>query len=211
MRTAIATVGARAVDSYPYSLGGTAAQAQALACSGVDAFIGYLGKMNAERLGFILAAGLAFMPVTVAGEYTDGAADEIAQLQALGIPRGTTVWLDLEGLTAYHTDPPKLIAMLAGWANAITAAGYMAGLYVGAPQPLTSKELFQLPFVRYWLGIGRCRDRFGDDAYPDCGWCVRQDWHNQGNGMVWRDTGVLVDTNGIQCDHRGRLPTWVIA
>ncbi len=216
MRTEKAPVGSRGVDSLPFSQGGTAAQAVALKCSGIDFFVGYLGKMTPARLAFVLAAGLAFMPVTTAAEYKDGAADEIAQLRALGIPAGTTVWLDLEGVDVWERGKNPVtraedLAMMRSWATSIAAAGWMPGLYVGAPQPFTSAELFALPFVRYWLGIGRCIDRNGDDAYPACGWSMRQDWHGQKLGMMWRTTGVFVDTNSIQCDHRGRVPAWVVA
>ncbi len=211
MKTQQASVGARGVDSLPFSQGGTAEQARALKCSGVDFFIGYLGAMTPARLALVLSAGLAFMPVTFASAYSNGAADEIAQLRALGIPAGTSVWLDLEGLAAWHAHPATVMAQLKSWADAINAAGWMACLYVGAPQPLTGPELYSLPFVRYWLGIGRCVDRNGDDAYPACGWCMRQDWHGQKSGMMWRDTGVFVDTNSVQCDHKGRLPAWVVA
>jgi hypothetical protein len=187
------------------------AQAWALANSGVEGFVGYLGAMNTERLGYVLDAGLSFMPVTFAGEYKDGAADEIAQLRALGIPRGATVWLDLEGLDAWNTPAPQLMRLINSWAYDIKSGGWMPGLYVGAPQPLTGPELFSLGVLRYWLGQGRCVGKDGKDAYPACGWCMRQDWHNTGNGYMWKDTGVLVDTNAVQADHQGRLPTWVVA
>jgi hypothetical protein len=203
--------GARVVDSYPYSLGGTPAQAKALAASGVEGFVGYLGAMTPARLAAILDAGLAFMPVTTAGEYADGAADELAHLKALSIPAGATVWLDLEGPKAWASDTDELAAKINAWAKAIKAAGYMPGLYVGAPQPFTGPQLYALAVERYWLGIGRCIGRDGLDAYPKCGWCMRQDWHAQGNGTLWKDTGVLVDTNAIQADHFGRLPAWVVA
>ena len=216
MKVEKAFVGARGVDSLPFSQAGTAAQAIALKKSGIDFFVGYLGAMSADRLDYILDAGLAFMPVTFAGEYTDGALDEIAQLKALKIPAGTTAWLDLEGLTAWKSDPKALMGKLTDWARAIAAEGWIPGLYVGAPQPLTGPELYSLPFTRYWLGIGRCVDRFGKDAYPapesgaPAGWCVYQLWHGQTAGMMWRNTGVFVDTNSIQCDHKGRLPSWVV-
>jgi hypothetical protein len=211
VKAATAFPGARGVDSLPFSNGGTCEQAKKLAASGLEFFVGYLGAMNKARLGYILDAGLAFMPVTFAGEYKDGAADELAQLKALGIPPGVTVWLDLEGIDAWNTPVDKLTALINAWARDIKAAGYMPGLYVGAPQPLTGKQLFSLGVQRYWLGIGRCVGRDGKDAYPDCGWCMRQDWHNQGTGMLWKNTGVFVDTNSIQCDHKGRLPVWVTA
>lgn len=202
-------VGSRIVDSLPFSQGGTSAQALALAKSGVDGLVGYLGAMNKARLEAVLAAGLGFMPVTFASEYEDGGADEVAQLRALGIPAGASVWLDLEGMKAWNDHPPLLQSKIRAWAKEIAAGGWLPCLYVGAPQPLTGKELFALPVVRYWLGIGRCVDRFGKDAYPDAGWCMRQDWHGQERGFFWRDSGVFVDTNGVQCDHRGRLPVWV--
>ncbi len=230
MKIATSFPGARVVDSLPFSLAGTSAQAKRLFDSGIHGVVGYLGAMNPQRLSMILSAGLAFMPVTFAGEYKDGAADELAQLAALGIPRGATVWLDLEGLDAWNTPPEKLIALIESWANAISGAGYIAGLYVGAPQPLTGKELYLSlrKITRYWLGIGRAVDRNGDDAYPDCGWCMRQDWHNNPDlaqrkmrgGMLWPPPShfpnvplaerTFVDTNGVQADHRGRLPSWVV-
>jgi hypothetical protein len=209
VKTETAFPGARGVDSLPFSQSGTAEQARALKASGVEFFVGYLGVMNAARLKHVMDAGLAFMPVTLAAQY-DGAR-AVAQCKALGLPPGVTVWLDLEGMAAWNTPPPVLMAKLNAWADAVKAAGYMPGLYVGAPQPLNSRELYSLRFVRYWLGIGRCADVTGDDAYPQCGWCMRQDWHGQKNGIMWKNTGVFVDTNAIQCDHHGRLPSWVVA
>lgn len=202
-------VGSRVVDSLPFSQGGNSTQANALKRAGVDGFVGYLGAMTVARLHALLDAGISFMPVTFAGEYKDGAADELVQLRALGIPAGCTVWLDLEGLEAWKTNPAELIRLINNWATDIKSGGWLPGLYVGAPQPLTSEELYSLKVYRYWLGQGRCVDRTGKDAYPRCGWCMRQDWHGQKNGLLWRDTGVLVDTNSVQCDHQGRLPTWV--
>jgi hypothetical protein len=209
MKTETAFVGARVVDSLPFSQSGTAEQARALKATGVDGFVGYLGAMNRTRLNCLLDNGISFMPVTFAGEYKDGAADELAQLRALGIPGGCTVWLDLEGLNAWNTPANELIRLINNWAKDIKTGGWLPGLYVGAPQPLTGPQLYALGVYRYWLGIGRCVGKDGKDAYPDCGWCMRQDWHGQKNGMLWKNTGVLVDTNAIQCDHNGRLPTWV--
>jgi hypothetical protein len=230
MKTQVAFPGARAVDSLPFSMGGTMSQAATLRDSGIHCLIGYLGAMTPKILAIVLAAGLAFMPVTFAGEYKDGAADEIAQLKALNIPAGTTVWLDLEGINAWNTPADELSTLIESWGKAIVGAGYMAGIYVGAPQPLTGKQLYALKYItRYWLGIGRCVGKDGLDAYPQCGWCVRQDWHNNpdlaqhklNGGMLWPPVShypllpmsdrTFVDTNGIQADHQGRLPTWVVA
>lgn len=211
MKVESAWAGARVVDSLPFSQGGTSAQAAALAAAGVEGLIGYLNAMNVARLNAVLNAGLGFMPVTFAGAYRNGPQDELAALATLGIPAGATVWLDLEGLDAWNTPSAQLSSLIEAWAAPMVAAGYIAGLYVGAPQPLTGKQLYALRGIsRYWLGQGRCVGRDGLDAYPDCGWCMRQDWHNQKSGMLFKDTGVFVDTNAVQADHRGRLPTWVV-
>lgn len=208
-------VGSRVVDSFPFSIGGTADQARALRREAVDGLVGYLGSMTPQRLQDVADAGLGFMPVTKANEFYDGPADEIAQLKALKIPQGVCVWLDIEGERIWDhgkEDPKEVMRLLSSWAQPINAEGWLASLYVGVPQPLLGPELYALPFVRYWLGIGRCIGRDGKDAYPaPAGWCMRQDWHNQGNGMIWRGTGVLVDTNSVQCDHKGRLPVWAVA
>ena len=122
MRVEPAFVGARGVDSLPFSQGGTAAQAQALAARGVDFFVGYLGAMSAGRLAAVLDAGLAFMPVTFAGAVFNGAEDELAQLAHLGIPLGTTVWLDLEGAKTLTVPIDVLTRQVNDWAAKIAAA-----------------------------------------------------------------------------------------
>lgn len=209
MKTEKAFVGARGVDSLPYSTGGTAEQARRLAERGVDFVVGYLGSMNAARLKFILDAGLAFMPVTFAGEHFDGGADEVARLRVLELPKGCTVWLDLEGDKSYKYDPIKLQGLINTWARTISDAEYMPGLYVGAPQPLTGPELGRLGVVRYWKAPSLVLDRNGKDwsEPPGIGWCMYQ-MCPQG---CFRGTDVYVDVNIIGEDRRGRVPSWVVS
>ena len=206
MRLAQAHVGAVVCDSLPFSQGGTLGQAQALAADGVHAVAGYLGAMTRERLGFLHAAGLAFTPVTFGGEYEDGPLDEVAQLKALGVPMGTTVWLDMEGLKAFNTVPAKLIGEIREWASGIAAAGFDPKLYVGVPQPLTSEELYALPVRGYWKGQGSVRDRNHQLAEPQgCGWMMTQMWPSVQRGRV------LVDCNMVGQDFKRRTFSWVIA
>jgi hypothetical protein len=207
-------VGSRIIDSLPFSQGGTSIQAAALRADAVDGVVGYLGAMNRTRLEYVLGAGMGFMPVTFAGAYKNaGGAKSVAQLKALGVLPGTTVWLDVEGKEAWDTPPAQLMALIDAWNDPVIDAGYIPGLYVGAPQPLNGAQLYALKSKRYWLGQGRCVGRDGLDAYPRCGWCMRQDWHGEVEkmGLVWRRSGVLVDTNGVQKDHFNRLPTWMVA
>ena len=205
-----AFVGARGVDSLPFSQSGTAAQARRLKETGIDFLVGYLGSMNKTRLDHVLDAGLAFMPVTFAGEYFDGPADELAHLRALALPVGTTVWLDLEGEKSYKWPVHDLIAKINDWARALQRVGYIAGLYIGSPQPLTGDELARLAVTRYWKAASRVLDRHGKawDEPPGIGFCALQTterfWPNDTDAnRVW------VDMDFIYHDRRERLPTWV--
>lgn len=198
-------VGSVVVDSLPFSQAGTLSQAQALRSRGATALVGYLGFMNTSRLAAVLASGMGFIPVTLAGEYNDGPQDELSQLKNLGIPAGATVFLDLEGMAAWKADPVALIGKINAWAEDIIAAGYIAGLYAGVPQPLTSEELWKLKTSRYWKGQGRQVDRTGALAEPTgCGWCMYQMFPSFHMGGVW------VDANMVGADYKGRTPTMVV-
>jgi len=197
-------VGAVIVDSLPFSDGGTNLQAANLKADRVDGIAGYLGAMTPARLEDVLSEGLGFMPVTFAGEYNDGPNDEVAQLQALGIPAGTSVWLDLEGMKAFKTDPIVLAARIDAWATTIEAHGWIPMLYVGVPQPLTSDELWRLKVRGYWRGQGSIRDRYNALAEPTgCGWMMTQMYPSHMRGSTW------VDVNMVGQDYRGRVPMWL--
>lgn len=208
MKTAKSEIGAVVIDSLPFSQAGTAAQAKGLKSVGVHAVAVYLGVVNAQRVQYILDAGMGCFPVTLAGEYVDGPNDEVAQLKALGFPPGIHVFLDMEGMTAYKTDPVKLIGMVDAWGKAVRAAGYKPALYVGNPQPLTKDELWKLDVELYWRGQGRTVDRNNALSEPwGCGWAMTQMYpsRNLGSPAVW------VDCNMVGQDYKGRVPVWAVA
>ncbi len=201
MRTEPAFVGARIVDSYPFSYDGREQQAIDLKNHGVDGLFGYLGTIDNRRLSYVLNAGLGFMPVTLAGAYNGKNA--VSQCRGLGLPPGCTVFLDVEGKPAWETSAPDLMRQINTWCNEVAAAGYQPGVYIGVPQPLNSKELYSLRAIRYWKGMGRTVDKTGSLAEPSCGWCVNQMYPS----IHW--SGVFVDVNIVGQDYKGRLPTWV--
>jgi hypothetical protein len=208
VRAVRALQGSVVVDSLPFSQSGTAEHARALRAAGVHALAGYLGAMTPGRLADILAAGLSFIPVTFAGAYANGPADEVGQLHALGIPAGTSVFLDLEGMSAFKADPSALISAINTWADGIAAAGFIPCLYVGVPQPLTSDELWGLRVRGYWRGQGSIRDRKNALAEPTgCGWMMTQVFPSRNVG----DPAVWVDLNMVGADYKGRTPSWVVA
>lgn len=199
MKVTKAFVGARGTDSVQ---GIDEKHAKALKESGIDFCVRYLGSATKEEVQTILDAGLAFMPVTFANVFNGQAA--LNQLAALGIPKGCTVWLDIEGKGICEMPLSELTSKINAWAALMKAAGYEPGLYVGSPQPFTSEELWQLGVVRYWNALSREVDRYGKLAEPQCGWCM---W--QMHPSVWW-AGVWVDVNMIGQDFRGRLPAWVV-
>lgn len=200
-----ATAGALVCDSLPFSTCAAPGPiARDLAKEGVVCMVGYLGAMTLGRLSALTAAGIAFMPVTygMAPEHYSGGTSA-AQCQALGLPEGASVWLDLEGMAAFHTYPATLIREANDWAAVVEASGFMPCLYVGVPQPLTGEELYSLKHVRYWHGQGDIRDRYNRPVSLECGWTMRQRWPSVVRG------GVAVDDNAIGPDLLGRLPSWV--
>lgn len=193
-----AFVGARVTDSVTSIDAGRAARLKA---AGFDGVMQYLGDVTADALQAILGAGLGFMPCTYADRF-DGPTT-VAELQAIGYPKGGTVWLDVEGVALMA--PADIIAKINAWGAAVAFAGYVAGMYVGAGCPLTSAELWALNVTRYWHSLSRVIDRLGVLAEPECGWCMLQLFDSQMRAGVW------VDINAVQKDYRGRLPIWAIA
>lgn len=192
--------GARGTDSVQEI---SAEQAKALAASGFDFCVRYIHSTTTQEVLDIVGAGLGFMPVTFADRF-DGrdAADACAKL---GLPAGVTVWLDLEGQNVFHLDRTILSQTINAWADAVKSGGFMPGLYVGVPQPLTSAELYALRVTRYWRGQGSIRDHANQLAEPTCGWCMLQTYPSH-----WR-SGVWVDVDVAQHDYHNRAPAWAHA
>lgn len=200
-----AFVGARFVDSYPFSLAGTASQAQALRRAEVDGLAGYLGVITRARVEAVIAAGLGFFGVTLANRL-DGT-QAVAQARTLGLPPETSLALDIEG-KAIFDQGGALFAPVKRWREIVQAANYKTLLYAGSPQPLTSTELEQAGFDGYWNALSRESDRFGQLAEPARGWCAWQMIPQ----LTWKDTGVFVDVNIVGQDFRGVQPlTWAMA
>lgn len=193
-----ARVGARGIDCLT-SL--TPNSAAALKAAGIDFVVRYLGSINPVELAVIVNAGLAFMPVTFGNSHDGPTA--VSQCNALNLPATTTVWIDVEGKTAWDTSPNVLADNINKWCDSVSTAGFMPGMYVGEPQPFTSQQLYSLKTVRYWKGQGRCVDHSGALAEPNCGWCVTQLWPS----VTW--AGTWVDVNFIGEDYEKRVPNWV--
>jgi hypothetical protein len=182
-----------------------AARAVALKAAGMSFAIRYLGSINPTELACILNAGLLFMPVTfsrapgwvpTAAEGTSDGTQDVHQIQALGLPHGCTVWIDLEGATGNAT---VVSAWVNARANVIRTAGYDVGLYVGAGDVLNGQQLYSLATIdRYWKSLS-------DVPTPTCGFSMLQLF------KTITLAGTEIDVDCIQYDYQGRLPNMVAA
>jgi hypothetical protein len=138
----------------------------------------YLNNLTEAERDRIFAAGLGILPYTEAmtGEplsavqgaaYGARMADAAA---ALATPPTVHVAIDLE-LPAAGS---RVADHVNAFSRVLENARFGAALYVGAPQPLTSVELFHLIPNRYIKGGGRIVDAGGALAEPTCGWCAIQ-------------------------------------
>lgn len=116
------------------------------------------GDLSNGEASLILSAGLALMPVqhvnspgwapTAALGQSHGSS-AATDAQGVGFPPGTSVWVDLEGVSS-SSSSSDVIAYCEAWYSAVSAAGYVPGLYVGYSSGLTAAELSALPFQSFW-------------------------------------------------------------
>jgi hypothetical protein len=167
-----------------------------LAARGISWRAGYIDHVTPDELAAQLAAGIAFAPVTYALEVDPS--HTLSRLAALGIPKGVTVWLDIEGS---NLDAASITTQINAWSKAVVGAGYQAGLYVGAGCPLSDAQLFALPYIsRYWHS---CSDVSNVRAR---GYCLIQLTPNDVTVE-----GEDVDIDVVQRDYKGGYPTFAAA
>jgi hypothetical protein len=153
----------------------SAADAVALRQRGFSFCVRYLsrtmppagGDLSPAEARGILAAGLALMAVQhvmragwiAYGErgmrYGEAA---VAHARAVGLPRGVTLWLDLEGIRR-GVPREDVIDYCNRWFDTVAAAGYAPGLYVGANCRLAGDALYwRLRTRHYWRSGSRVPD-----------------------------------------------------
>jgi len=192
----------------------TLAVAQQFAAQGYTFCLRYLslshgqqhGDLSTSEASNILAAGLALMPVqhvarspwfpTAALGQTNGA-NAASNAAAIGFPVGVNVWCDLEGVAA-GTDPADVIGYCNAWFSAVSNAGYVPGLYVGANAILDGQQLYDLPVEHYWKSESIV------PALPVRGYQMVQ---KMVHGTV---NGIGIDSNTINTDSKGGRPIWLI-
>lgn len=92
------------------------------------------------------------------------------EARAVGIPRGVTLWCDLEEVDS-AADASSVIGYCNSWSSAVQAAGYSSGLYVGDGCGLSAQDLYwKLRFALFWGAFN-----INTDNIPAVrGLCMRQ-------------------------------------
>lgn len=187
-----------------------ASHAAALYGAGMRFAMRYLGSITAQEIAGLTGAGLMVSFICYPPQHSgwaptasDGLARgkaAVVQAKALALPAGVTIWIDLEGCRGPAS---ATTAWCEAFAAELVAAGYQAGLYVGAaPGGLNSAELYALKKVtRYWHSCSRSIPEPANRGY-----CLEQLY--KPNQTI---AGVVVDVNCVRHDFLGCLPTFLSA
>jgi Domain of unknown function (DUF1906) len=195
----------------------TAGIAQAFVQAGYQFCIRYVGRtqmashdLTASEAATILQSGLALMVVQhveepgwipSAGLGTEYGANAAGFTQAIGVPAGVNVWLDLEGV-ADGTPAQTVSDYCNSWYAAVEAAGYVPGVYVGYGAGLGPQGLYDLAFQHYWSAYN-----LNGDQYPAVrGVQMRQE---TGGGTVGGLTTESYDDDFTQTDALGGNAIWL--
>jgi hypothetical protein len=164
------------------------------------------GDLSAGEADAILAAGLGLMAVqhvrapgwspTAALGQQDGANASYNAGQ-IGFPAGVNIWSDLEGVNAAAVSP-DVIGYCNAWFDAVAAAGYMPGLYVGANCILDGQQLYDLKYQHYWKSLSRV------PVLPSRGYQMVQ------TGVTDPVNGIGIDQDLTQTDAEGGQVIWLI-
>ena len=201
-----APAGAKGFDANTPISAGVAKQ---FIAAGYRFCVRYVGRthmgaqdLTAAEAQELLGAGLALMAVqhVEAGEWAASGAlgaeygqNAASFASAIGFPAGVNVWLDLESVSTASA-PADVIAYCNNWHDAVAAAGFAPGVYVGW-QPMLSNEalLDDLKFNHYWGAYNV------DAVIPRRGWQMKQSpAHQQVAGIEHDDNLTHVDGLGGQ-------------
>lgn len=170
-----------------------------------DLTVGEIVTLLASGLGVMVVQHVAadgWVPSGRLGtSYGQVAAGEA---HALGLPVGTHVWCDLEGVMP-GTPAGEVIDFCNRWYDAVADAGYRPGLYVGWSAILTPIQLYRnLKFRSYWAAYNLDRDQEPITR----GVQMRQ----FGARPLDRPPGVAIDfdVNVIRADRMGGSPTLLL-
>ncbi len=167
--------------------------------------------LSAQEAEGILAAGLALMPVqhvlnpgwqptaSLGAEYGQNAATFSRQI---GFPQGVNVWCDLESVST-SASAADVAGFCNAWYDAVAAAGYVPGLYVGYEPGLTGQQLYaKLKFQYYWAAY----NVDGVSTPKPRGWVLVQ---SEGHGTIGGVSTEAYDADTTHTDGMGGQVLWL--
>ena len=165
------------------------------------------GDLSTHEANAILGAGLGLMAVqhvrapgwspTQAMGQQDGT-NAAYNAGEIGFPAGVNLWCDLEGVAA-GAAASDVIAFCNAWYDAVAAAGYVPGLYVGANCILDGQQIYDLKFQHYWKSLSRV------PVLPARGYQLIQTL------VPEPVNGIGIDQDVAQTDTAGGQALWLIA
>jgi hypothetical protein len=164
------------------------------------------GDLTHDEAVGILNSGLALMPVqhyefegwhpsaALGTQYGKTAAAHAAEI---GFPAKVNVWLDLEGV-AVGTPVQNVIDYCNNWADAVSAKGFVPGVYVGANSGLNATQLSHLKFSHFWKSVSVV------PPVPGRGYQLIQT-------ATVEVLGIKIDPDTTQNDEKGGAVQWLRA
>lgn len=164
--------------------------------------------LTASELKGLLTGGLAVMAVQHVmregwipsgdrgTQYGEAA---VANAKTAGLPKGVTVWLDLEGVH-HSVNRTDVIAYCNHWFDVVADAGYESGVYVGASCGLDGGDLYwQLKTRHYWRSGSKVPD------LPHRGYQLVQRITSEPDIV----SGIEIDRDVTYVDEFGESVTWL--
>lgn len=161
--------------------------------------------LTEQEAADILNSGLALMPVQHSRKQgwspkqalgqQDGQ-DASVNAKTVGFPDRVSLWCDLEGVKT-SIQAQDVIDYCEAWHEAVSAAGYTPGLYVGAGALLNGEQFYDLPFQHYWRSQSQVPD------IPLRGYQVIQ------LGPSIQINGVSIDLDVALNDNQGGAALWL--
>jgi hypothetical protein len=165
--------------------------------------------LSVKEIFSIHHAGLGLMPVqhvepqpwspcrSLGREYGETAAHACIKL---GLPALVNVWLDLENVKPRNS-VSDTIEYCNAWFDAVLAAGFTPGIYVGWHSGLSASILYhKLAFEHYWAAYN-----LNQDEYPVVRG-VQMKQRPAGPKDIPKGMDVEIDKNIVQADKLGGLP-----
>jgi hypothetical protein len=161
----------------------------------------YVG-LQAPCVGQSGLAEISETLATAAAQGTTAADDAVAQANAVGLPAGSPLYLDVEGYATNNASCTKVVqAFVGGWVNELRPLGYLAGVYGSAASTIRDVATLgaAIPdavWIANWNGV---QGVFGDPHVSDSLWAEHQRVHQYkgGHDETWGGAKLNVDNDYV--------------